>query len=121
MLKKPFDGERDKRTITYCGGGIAASAGELVGDALFRSGNCARLGRGQAWCRRRLPGRYNFVLAGQKQVYDRYDEQGENSAETHAADDDPADLVAGFCTCAGCERERYGAEHHCASGHQDRP
>src|SRR3546814_20161662 len=52
---------------------------------------------------------------------DLHHEQGEERAEQHAADDDPADLLAAFGAGAGGDGERHRAEHHGAGGHQDRP
>jgi hypothetical protein len=59
-------------------------------------------------------------LARKQRVHRRHDEQRQQRAQRHAADDDPADLLAAFGSGAGGQGQRQGAQHHGAGGHQDR-
>jgi hypothetical protein len=64
---------------------------------------------------------FDVRVTGEQRVGGGHDEQRQQRAERHAADDHPADLRARFGARAGGERERHGAQHHRAGGHQDGP
>lgn len=61
------------------------------------------------------------MLARQEKVYNRHDEQGKQSSETHAAYDYPADLMARFRTGTGRQCKRDSAQNHRACSHQNWP
>src|SRR4051794_39967404 len=57
---------------------------------------------------------------GQQRVHGRHDEQGQQRAERHAADDHPADLLTAFGSGPLRQRQRHRSQHHGPGRYQDR-
>ena len=54
-------------------------------------------------------------------VDDRDDKQREEGADQKATDNDEANVLAALRAGPRRDRQRHGAENHCAGRHQDRP
>src|SRR5512140_990151 len=61
------------------------------------------------------------VVAGDEHVDGRYDEEGEEGADEHPADQDQTDGVPGGGASAGDQGEREMAGDRGGADHQDRP
>ena len=77
------------------------------------------------WCSACIFGDVGLVRARhfasrEQRVHRGHDEDREQRAERHAADDHPADLRPAFRTGARGQRQRHRAQHHRAGRHQDR-